>query len=382
MNWSQQGKTNEEQPRPFKSKTIVILTASSGGGHNAAAEAIVERIRDEYGNEFQFKLIDIYQKNIVARLPWLAKIRYQSDLLWRIFLLITNNRWAVKTIALIMRPYMLRQINRQLPDNTSHLIAVHFNPAQVITSLAKQFKERPKTSIVATDFDPHWAWLGRGSDQLFVVSDSGVRRAESIDYQAESLIQLPIVPVPEIRCRITRRRPQTRLKFMLVCGQDGSNRKQIFQIIGLINELAGQSNIELTVVCGKNEKLRNELEKKVVQFQSCRLIVRGYVENIARTFHRFDLMLVRTSPGVLSECVSAGVPVLGFDWTAHESFQATYINQNQLGLASRKSAMQAEFLARAVGDSDYLKSLQENVNTLRRRFDYSIFAQRLVQGVG
>lgn len=359
---------------------IVVLSASSGGGHNAAAKAIVNRIRAQYGDQYEYKIIDIYRNNLVSRLPGLAKIRYQSDFVWRLFFRITNRRWAVEVISLLMRRYMLHLISRELPKNTSHLIAVHFNPAQILKSLAMKFNSPPQTSIVVTDFDPHWAWLGKETDQLFVVSDSGVNRARSIGYTDKTLTKMQIVPVEELQHKSVMRKANAPWKLLLIAGQDGSNGRQIHRLVEIIGRIGSNTDIELTVICGKNEKLKHSMEQMKQGIQTIDLKINGYVDNVAQTFHNYDLMLVRTSPGVLSECISAGVPVLGFDWTAHEVFQTTYIEQNGLGIASRDSNQQTEFLCKVIGDTEYLDRLQRNVAKVRKKIDYCNFVQRLVNG--
>lgn len=362
------------------SSTIVVLSASSGGGHNAAANAILQRIRAHYGDVYQYKIVDIYRNNLVSRLPGLAKVRYQSDLIWQLFLRLTNNRQAVKLISFFMRPWMVRLIGRELPENTSHLIAVHFNPAQVLKSLANRFSSPPQTSIVVTDFDPHWAWLGEGSDQLFVVSDSGVERARSLGYNEDALTKLQVVPVDEIQHRCTQRQPGSPLNLLLISGQEGSNEAQIVRLVKLVDQLGHKARVKLTVVCGNNDKLRKSIDRLSSDLNAIELDVQGYVANIAQTFHTYDLMLMRTSPGVLSESISAGIPVLGFDWTAHEVYQTTYINEHGLGLASRDAGEHARFLSRVIDDSSFLSQLYQNVDKVREKIDYQGFVQRLVQG--
>ena len=357
-----------------------MLSASSGGGHNAAANAIVHRIRARYGDEYDYKIVDIYRNNIVSRLPGLAKVRYQSDFIWQVFLRLTNNRRAVQAISLFMRAHMVRLIGRELPENTSHLIAVHFNPAQILKPLAGKCSSTPKTSIVVTDFDPHWAWLGRDTDQIFVVSDSGIERARSIGYEESALPKMQVVPVDDIPHRSTQLASDEPLKLLLISGQEGSNGRQIIRLIKLIDRLGKNKGIKLTVICGNNNALRRSISGMCNDVQFINLDVKGYVEKVAQTFHLYDLMLVRTSPGVLSECISAGVPVLGFDWTAHEVYQTTYINQNGLGMASRESSAHAVFLRKVFYDSEYLNQLYQNVEDIRKKIDYTGFVERLVHG--
>lgn len=43
---------------------VVILTASSGGGHNAAACALQSMIEQRLGAGCNFTLIDAYRKNV------------------------------------------------------------------------------------------------------------------------------------------------------------------------------------------------------------------------------------------------------------------------------------------------------------------------------
>lgn len=360
-------------------KRITILTASSGGGHNAAASALQELISKHFNEDCHFDIIDIYQNSFFNKLPLLATIRYKSDKLWQLFLSLTNHKLTTRLMSKIMRPSMLRTISPQLPEECDYLIAVHFNPAHCLEELAKQFIKKPKTAIVITDFDPHWAWVGGNADSIYTISKEGVQKAKNLGYKEAQIHRLSLVPSQAIpyKTQLAVKAKREKLKIGLVSGQDGSNAAQIKTIIEDLNVISHSSNIELSVFCGKNIGLKNEL-KTMDCNKGFVLNVHGYTENLSARFHCFDLMIIRTSPGILSECIMAGVPVLGFQWSAHESYQTQFISKHGIGMASRKTDQILQFIQKLRSNPSKFEELQQTVSKLRERQNNQAFMTHLL----
>jgi processive 1,2-diacylglycerol beta-glucosyltransferase len=359
-------------------ENIVFISASSGGGHNSAAHALKTLINERYTDRYTFQIIDIYKDSFFSKLPLVAKIRYHSDFIWGKFIFVSNNKFMVKVFSWMMKPSMLRALNKQMPPHCSHLIAVHFNPAQCLKQLAQNFNTPPKTSIVVTDFDPHWAWLGKGADSIFIASEMGRKKALSQGYDDKKITPLTVIPTQSIAYKRAINTENSALKFILVSGQDGSNSQQIMTIINTLDSMATAEGVQLDVYCGTNHGLKRKLE---LEFRACRHIdlrVHGYTENLKSRFHQADLAIIRTSPGILSECISASVPVLGFEWSAHERYQPDFIHDKKIGLASKNKKEIKHFLESILLDRTTLIALHRNINVLRNSIDNNYLLDQLM----
>lgn len=358
---------------------IVFLTASSGGGHDAAANALKVLITERLGNDCECILIDVYKKSLFQRLPILAKIRHHSDPLWRVFLGLTNNKPITQFIASLMRPFMIRSIGKQLPDHCDYLVAVHFNPAHCLPHLARQFKKPPKTAIVATDFDPHWAWFGSGANAIFTLSNQGHEKALESGYQKHQIYPLPLIPTERITYRKPSNSTPTRIRIGIVSGQDGSNPKHILGLLDMLASLPDAKNKDVSLFCGTNERLKKRVDSQLEQYAPLNLETVGYTKNLKSQFHHYDLMLIRTSPGILSECICAGVPVVGIDWSAHEHFQTHFIHKHKIGFSSKAITELKAYINGLFIQPSVLLSLQENVAKLRLQNDTDAMLTHLLQ---
>lgn len=358
---------------------IVFLSASSGGGHNSAAQALINMIKKKYGSDYDYDVIDIYEDSLASNLPLAAKIRYYSDFIWKGFFSLTDNKHIVKLISSIMQPYMVKNISEKMPSHCSHLIAVHFNPAQCIEQLSKKFQQRPKTAIIVTDFDPHWGWLGQSADRIFISSESGRNKALDAGYPHNKITPLTVIPTDKIRYKKQVTQASTPLTLMLVSGKDGSNSRQIINIIEALENLPEANGISLSVYCGTNEKLNQRLVQLGKKCHRITLESHGYTQALKNQFSKADLVLIRTSPGILSECISASVPVLGFEWSAHEVYQTTLIHRHDIGKASKDINTLIYFLKRIITDREELNRLYNNVKKLRHSIDNDHLVHQLLQ---
>ncbi|MFK7861537.1 MAG: hypothetical protein AB8B64_22155 [Granulosicoccus sp.] len=361
------------------SMRVVILTASSSGGHSAAANALKTLIEKRVGKACEFTLIDVYRKSLFHRLPLLAKVRHHSDLLWRVFLKLTNHQLIARFLARLMRPSMMCSIADQLPEQCDYLIAVHFHPAHLLPQLAEKFIKPPKTAIVATDFDPHWAWFGTGANAMYVSSAAGHEKALISGYEKHQIYTLPLIPTEKIAYRKPANTPPSRLRIGIVAGQDGSNPKQILNLLGVLAMLPNAGCIDVSLFCGTNSQLKKQAESEFDHFWPLKLDVHGYTEDLRSHFHHYDLMLIRTSPGVLSECVCAGVPVVGFDWSAHERYQQSFIQMHEIGFSSKVLSELQDYLCRLFTQPQTLLDMQRNVARLRHQNDSNAMLTHLLQ---
>jgi 1,2-diacylglycerol 3-beta-galactosyltransferase len=73
--------------------------------------------------------------------------------------------------------------------------------------------------------------------------------------------------------------------------------------------ISGAADVDVVAVCGRDEKLRTNLERLAAR-SSGRLIVTGFVENMADWLRSADVLVTKAGPGTIAEATSCGVPML------------------------------------------------------------------------
>lgn len=363
-------------------KRIVFLSAKSGGGHDGAARSLIQLIQARYPDQYSFTIIDIYNGKIDKTLPFLAQIRHHSDVIWRLFLWLTNNRFSVAVGRVFMARYMMGRIKKQLPCDgpIDLLVAVHFNPAQIVKDIASTLPGSPRAVILATDYDPHWSWIGI-ADALVVASDAGTKKALQVGYAPRQVLQLKVLPNEQAlrqRKPIAATEDEGLFRLLMVSGQDGTNSAKILSIIDQLDGTTIADKVTLDIYCGKNDALRLAVEKCAATLNTLKVRAHGFVIGLHERIARAHLIIMRASPQVLSECISSGVPVLAFDWSVHEQYQATLINRENIGFASKDQALLLERLLEAVNTPARYAQYKQCVNTLAESFDANALLDHLL----
>src|SRR4051812_19314934 len=111
---------------PPSVKRIVYVSASSGGGHDGTARALVESGRRLFGGDAHQEIIDFYGGGVLRGLPFLARVRYHLNWFWWLFLTLTDSRLVTRTLAALLRPFAVRFLRRQIGARPDVLVAVHF----------------------------------------------------------------------------------------------------------------------------------------------------------------------------------------------------------------------------------------------------------------
>lgn len=367
-------------------KRIVFLSAKSGGGHDGAARSLIQLIQARFPDQYAFAIIDIYNGKIDKTLPFLAQIRHHSDVIWRLFLLLTNNRFTVALGRFFMARYMMGRIKKQLPNDgpIDLLVAVHFNPAQIVKDIAVTLPGAPRAVILATDYDPHWSWIGI-ADAIVVASDAGAKKALQVGYAPQQVLQLNVLPNEQAlrqRGSAAVAADDGLFRLLMVSGQDGTNSAKILSLIERIDGTSIANKVTLDIYCGRNEALRVAVEKRAATLNNLQVRAHGFVVGLHERIALAHLIIMRASPQVLSECISSCVPVMAFDWSVHEQYQATLINRENIGFATKDQELLLERLLEAVNTPARYAHYRQNVNALAETFDANALLDHLFHAGG
>mmetsp|Transcript_53138 Transcript_53138/g.60209 ORF Transcript_53138/g.60209 Transcript_53138/m.60209 type:complete len:572 (-) Transcript_53138:309-2024(-) len=366
---------------------ILFLSADTGGGHRASAEALAKQFLIQYPGS-TYKLVDIWTDH--GCLPYRTLVntykRMSSNPLeWRIFYHLSNTKLNEVFANLHTRLVCFGKIKRRLlKENADLVVSVHPTmnhvPLKVCTRLSKELGKHIPFFTVVTDLgSAHCMWFERHVDTLYVASDRLYKLARRRGGTAPEKIFSTGLPIRhgfaeqakalgvDGRTSPQGKDYQQQIRQELKINTD----KQCILVmgggegVGSLSEIVHQMYMKLTqggvdaticVVCGRNEKLQQELATKynndnavdvtseIIQTTgrkrrflrrlffrrnkkkkndveelsiptstnrgNVEIIPLGFLTNIPEYMVAADVLVTKAGPGTIAEAAAVGLPVM------------------------------------------------------------------------
>ncbi len=318
----------------------------AGGGHRAAATALEMSIRSQ-GLSWDVRLTNLQE--LLDELDILKKftgIRIQdcyNNMLrtgWTL-----GSTQLMRVLQLTIRAYhsaTLRLLERHWKETNPDMVVSfvpHFNRA-LYESFHRAFPGRPFVTVLTdvADYPEHF-WIERNQRQHFVCgSERAVAQARERGYsddrifRASGMILHPRFYEKPVDNRIEERerlglRPNLPTGLILF---GGHGSKEILKIADRLNQAALQ--LQLIIVCGKNEKLAAALRARKFRFP---VFIEGFTSRVNYYMQLADFFIGKPGPGSLSEALAMHLPVIveRNAWTLpQERYNADWVLENEVGL--------------------------------------------------
>jgi 1,2-diacylglycerol 3-beta-galactosyltransferase len=318
----------------------------AGGGHRAAATALEMSIRSQ-GLSWDVRLTNLQE--LLDELDILKKftgIRIQdcyNNMLrtgWTL-----GSTQLMRVLQLTIRGYhsaTLRLMERHWKETDPDMVVSfvpHFNRA-LYESFHRAFPGRPFVTVLTdvADYPEHF-WIERNQQQHFVCgSERAVAQARERGYsedrifRASGMILHPRFYEKPVDNRIEERerlglRPNLPTGLILF---GGHGSKEILKIADRLNQAALQ--LQLIIVCGKNEKLAAALRARKFRFP---VFIEGFTSRVNYYMQLADFFIGKPGPGSLSEALAMHLPVIveRNAWTLpQERYNADWVLENEVGL--------------------------------------------------
>jgi 1,2-diacylglycerol 3-beta-galactosyltransferase len=293
---------------------ILFLFSDTGGGHRSAAEAIIEALENNYGNEVVVKMVDIFHEYApppLHRLPALYPKVVRVPQAWGLGYRLSNGHRRARLITSSVWPYVRSSARQLVLQNPSDLV-VSVHPLANAPVLSALGKNRPPFVTVVTDLvTTHALWYHRRSDLCLVPTKPAFERAieSGLDPKKVIIVGLPVAerfsqPAGDpMELRRNLGWPVDRPVVLLVGGGDG---------MGPIKRTAyaiAESGMEasLVVVTGRNQGLKASLEASDWPQPT---FIYGFVREMPHFMLAADILVTKAGPGTISEAFNAGLPLV------------------------------------------------------------------------
>jgi len=324
-------KTVQRKPR------ILFLFSDTGGGHRSAAEAIIEALHLEYGDQMLTEMVDIFRESLLLPLNYFPELYPQLvrvPQIWGLGFRLSDGRRRARFITEGTWPYVRSAAKNLITRHPCDLI-VSVHPLANNPVLRVLGKGRPPYITVVTDLvSTHVLWYDRRTDLCLVPTEIARQRALQNKLRPDQ-VKVVGLPVANRFCQPPGEKqalrqhlgwPQDVPMILLVGGGEGMGPlEKTAHAIADAGLKAG-----LAIIAGRNQKLKERLEAFPWPIPT---FVYGFVRDMPDLMCAADILLTKAGPGTISEALNAGLPMILYSRVpGQEDGNVTYVVNEGAGI--------------------------------------------------
>lgn len=189
-------------------------------------------------------------------------------------------------------------------------------PMMVVPEYRDKTGEIIPTFNVVTDFCLHKIWVHKNIDKYYVASEQVKKKILELGVKPNQ-VRITGIPIRE-QFEHSKGEKVNNAKVYTKYNLD-PNREIVLIMAGahgvlknvdkLCESLSQENNLQIIIVCGKNEILKKKLDP-IAKLYPKTIIPLGYVENVDELFRISSCMITKPGGITLSEATALGVPVI------------------------------------------------------------------------
>ena len=327
---------------------VLLFTIDAGGGHRAAARALVAAA-EETGAPFRFR-VESFQQTL---LPLDVLRRLTGVSLEDAYNLILRQHWNAFMVPLLRLMHAgIRVRRRAIVRTLGAWLRAQPRPAAVVSvfpnfngilrdALAAAHPGVPLVVVLTdlADFPPRF-WIEPGVGRIVVATDEARRQALEIGVPEERISRVSGMVLhprfhrgggrdagPRFRAELGFA-PDDFVVTLLFGGKGSPEMPPLAERL-----LASDPALRLVAVSGDNSRLHERL-RRLVDAAGGRLAALGFTDRVADVLEATDVLVTKPGPGSLSEAFQHRVPVIvtrNVHTIPQERFNTDFVRDRGLG---------------------------------------------------
>jgi len=324
---------------------ITLVYVDAGGGHRAAATALIEVIRQQH-RPWDVQMVSI--QDLLDSIDFVRKstgIRFQD-----VYNIMLRRGWTMGTARLIPMMHGLirashdsqvRVLNEYWSDHRPNLVVSlipHYNRA-LKQALEQAWPGTPYVTVLTdiADYPPHF-WIERMDQWVICGSRRAVVQARELGLRESRILQASgMILHPRFHAPLEIDRAAERIRHglkpevpvgLVMFGGEGST--EMVRIARALNR--EDCGVQLILVCGKNEAVAAELRAIRPRIP---MLVEGFTREIPLYMELSDFFIGKPGPGSLSEALAKKLPVIvqcNSSTMVHELYNIEWVEQLGAGI--------------------------------------------------
>jgi len=357
-------KSDKEKKKGTGKERILLVTGSTGGGHNQVANTLSDELKSRgYEVEICDLLVDF---NKMVKFCCIDSYNFLYKHIPRIYGMIywcTNRKLFSKISAMVF--YML--IGREFSHYINHInpqmiICVHPFGSGILGKLRRKKMINSFTTALITDFHAHWTHIGDGIDRYIVSSERLKNSLIKRGVDGSKIMFLGIPIRKDFNKKNTSERDDGIFTVLIMGGSAGENfiRRSLYWI-------ARNKDMQIIVVCGKNTVMKKRLEKAYATKKN--VDIRGYEKNIKPLMSKADIIITKPGAITVTEAISQELPIIiPYAIPGHESANAKFLVQSGIAYRTHSSLWLAYVVDKVMKNPEVIDYMRENIQRNYIRF--------------
>jgi 1,2-diacylglycerol 3-beta-galactosyltransferase len=305
-------------------RVILLLTADTGGGHRAAAEAVQQALDSRHAGRLVAVTCDPLTGADANRVVGWVCLRYGPLLrvapwVWSLLFHATNTPVSLGILQRLLTRLASAPIAAALARHQP-LAVVALHPLLATPAVAALSDSSPHPALVTVVTDlgtAHRSWWHPAVDHVVTPSADLLQQGRRFAGMAPDRCNVlgipvreqfrpgPVEPAAKAALRASLGLEPDRFVVLVTAGAEGGRGMKAWTRA----IMTGAADVDVVAVCGRNERLRANLDNLAARSRR-RLIVTGFVENMADWLRSADVLVTKAGPGIIAEATSCGVPML------------------------------------------------------------------------
>ena len=388
-------------------KKVLIMSASTGGGHNRAARAIKEELEsrtiDNMSIECEIvdslKLVNNTMDKVISRGYERSALytpkAYGSVYRFSETTIASKNEFKTNPLTSLMARKFKHLLNESTPDL---IIGTHPFPMIALSTLKKNnnihslsrsesFYKSTKVDIppmisVLTDYTTHSTWIQNEID-YYIVGHEYVK--ELLVYEGVDSEKVKAFGIPVEKSFLSHRDRETvltelglspeKLTVLLMGGSFGAgNIKETLEDL-----IAIDRDFQILVITGRNEHLKDKLSKMLDStIHNKNICLLGYTNKMNDILASIDVLISKPGGLTTTEALLNDVPmIVPYFIPGQEEENLDFLTNCGAALRTTKKYSLPVLLKVLIDDPSRLDNLRKNIKSIRK-FDSAVNISNLV----
>ena len=364
-------------------KKIIILSASTGGGHNKAAMAIKNEIEEHNINGEKIeceiidslKLVNIVVDKVISK-GYEKSAMYTPKAYGKAYKLsethLMSHTFNDSPLISIMARKLKKLIINHNPDL---IIGTHPFPMMALSNLKKHYKNNNKINIptmvsILTDYTTHSTWIQDEIDYYISAHEliKEILISEGISCKKIKSFGIPIeksffnsrdknIVLEELSLN------PSKFTVLLMGGSFGSgNIKETLE-----NLIDIKRDFQILVITGRNESLQESLSKKFSDNENKEIKILGYVKNMNEILSSIDVLITKPGGLTTTEALLKEVPmIVPYYIPGQEEENLDFLTNNGCAIRVTKKFTLDVILKDIIDNPSRIRNIKNNIKATKK----------------
>ncbi|WP_346917181.1 glycosyltransferase [Clostridium sp.] len=351
---------------------ILILSASTGGGHLKASKALESYILE---NELdaKIKVVDTLEYinpfiNKIVTKGYIVLAKYLNVLYKNLYSLTDKSgilTCLVTRLIFLFSKKLLPLIEEFAPDV---IITSHPFPTEMISILKGNKSIKVPSICIMTDYAPHNTWIKPNVDEYCVACEDMIEGMIDRGVAPEKVhpYGIPVysgffhqdeedkkILLDELGLR------ENRMTVLVMAGSFGVyNIEKIYKNISNI-----PMDFQIIILTGNNKRLYNKI-KEQIKFSNKQTKLIKFTNEVHRYMNLADVLITKPGGLTVSEALAANLPLITFDAIpGQEEANAKFLLEHGMSISIGNGDNCIEAIEALLKDKNKLKEIKENCMT-------------------